>query len=148
MRYLFALLVVLSGCTVKHTFLKRSLAVGSVIEVNSYGQKVEKQLYIRLHSYPVYGLSCFVETSGVCKYGYYMSVSTFDEYPEINLYELDFEGEVIDITWQYTDIVDEAIVSLTIREYAKAALENNKSLGVNSRVITYKVGTNSIEVLP
>jgi hypothetical protein len=112
--------------------LENALAFGTIRDLNDLNPEVGKDLYIRLFESPIYEANCFKETHGVCRYKYFLSVSTFDEYPETNLYELDNTGEIIEVKWLNEEKVDHAELSLVFNRYTGEALSNNPDLNNRS----------------
>jgi len=108
--------------------LQQAISFGPIQDLNEHSDEVDKQLFIRLFRAPLYVQDCFLETNGICKYKYFLSVSSFDEQPETNIYSLKAVGEIADISWSATDKIDTAIINLTINKYTSAALKNNKEL--------------------
>lgn len=156
MKKLFFLFLVLSISACSHadnknridfSELVRAMAYGSVKELNEIDKNLEKDLLVRLYQVPVFGEDCFVETEGVCQNGYYVSVSTFDEQPETNLFKLNMMGEVVDIRWLTEDQSDYAEIEFTLNKYTKEAVENNKSLVNLKSTILLKLSVMSHEEL-
>ncbi|MBL1417764.1 MAG: hypothetical protein COA76_14120 [Moritella sp.] len=87
--------LLLFGCTNASTqntsVLKGIMAYGTVTELNNQEENIEKELFIRLYQTPS-DSNCLTEIHSVCQYQYHMSVSTFDEYPEANVFELAIRG--------------------------------------------------------
>ncbi|WDE08802.1 hypothetical protein SG34_033455 [Thalassomonas viridans] len=131
---LIALLAFCSSCSALDSDLKSAISYGEIKGLNKYTPEVDKQLFIRLFNAPIYQDNCFKETHGVCQYKYFLSVSTFDEYPETNIYLLKTLGEIDKIEWLPTSDVDTAKLKLAINSYTKAALSNNNKL-VNTKSI-------------
>lgn len=125
---LLSILFLLSSCTIMNKELKSAISYGEIKELNQYSSDVEKQLYIRLYQSPIYKEDCFNETHGICQYHYFLSVSTFDEYPETNIFSLKEVGEITGIEWRDSQNVDTAIIDFTIEKYTKAATANNPDL--------------------
>lgn len=113
---------------------KRALAYGAQLDLNELNAAIEKNLSVRLYRIPLSRNDCFVETHGICQYEYLLSVSTFDEQPEINVFKLPLVGEIVGIDWQQHSGVDEAKFVLSLNQYSAAALKNNPALkNVNSQ---------------
>ena len=126
-------IMITSGCVSLDNDLQNALAFGDIRELNKYSPEVDKQLLIRLYSSPIHSShthkeNCFIETHGVCKYSYFISVSTFDEYPETNIYKLQTEGEITDISWVHSSDIDSAELNLIFNQFSVAALKSNNSL--------------------
>ena len=68
--------------------LSTAMAYGTIKDLNDIDHKIEKDLLVRLYQVPILGEECFVETHGICRNNYYISVSTYDEYPETNVFKL------------------------------------------------------------
>ena len=117
-----------SGCASLDNDLKNALAFGERQELNEYSPNIDKQLLVRLYSSPIYEENCFIETHGTCKYNYFLSVSTFDEYPETNIYKLKNKGEIIEVNWKHTDDIDSVELDLVFNQFSMSALENNAAL--------------------
>ncbi len=126
--------------------MEKAMALGSITELNTLSPNTEKQLQLRLFKIPSMAKhDCFVETHGVCHFNYFISVTTFDEYPESNVYLLKIQGEITDIQWKATKKVDFAELELTVSNYSKLALKNNANLkGAVTKVSTY-ITPHSIE---
>ncbi len=113
---------------------KRALAYGTQMDLNKLDAEIEKNLLVRLYRIPLSDNDCFVETHGICQYEYLLSVSSFDEQPEVNVFKLPLVGEIIGIGWNKHSGVDEAKIELSLNQYSEAALKNNPALkNVNSR---------------
>lgn len=121
-------IMITSGCASLDDNLQNALAFGDIKELNDYSSEIDKQLLIRLYSSPVEKENCFIETHGTCKYRYFITVSTFDEYPETNIYQLQTEGEITDISWVDTSDIDSAELNLVFNQFSVAALKNNNAL--------------------
>ena len=147
MKLLIVLFIILSsGCASLDRDLQNALAFGNIKELNEYSPEVDKQLLIRLYSSPIYTSqthkeNCFIETHGTCKYSYFITVSTFDEYPETNIYQLQTEGEITDISWVDTSDIDSAELNLVFNQFSAAALKNNKSLINHQQKVHIKAST-------
>lgn len=129
-------LVACSNTAVKHDLdineLSTVMAYGTMKELNDLDPDIEKDLLVRLYQSPILGENCFIETHGVCRYNYYISVSTFDEFPESNIFRLKMIGEVTETHWMKENKYDYVEIVFTLNTYTKEALENNTSL-VNSQ---------------
>ena len=119
--------------------LKGAMAYGEVTRLNDIETNFDKKLALRLYEVPQFDGTCFEETHGVCKNRYYLSVSTFDAYPEANVFKLNLSGEVVDIEWVETDGVDYAELKLVHRPFTEAALSNNSSLTASESVTKLQV---------
>jgi len=141
--------LLLFGCTNSSTqntpSLKDAMAYGVVTELNNQDENIEKELFIRLYQTPS-DSSCLTEIHSVCQYKYHMSVSTFDEYPEANVFELAIRGEIIDTTWLAVDTHDYAEIEVTYNKFTNEALENDKSLTNVTTTKTLKIDVRSIVV--
>ncbi len=135
----------LTSCATHDGDLWRAISYGEISEVNGYSSEIEKSLYVRMYQAPIYNEDCFVETHGICKYKYYLSVSTFDEYPEVNLFELRHQGEVVDIRWLENKDVDSATIEFRMSKYTKEALQNNSALAVEVDVFQVVLTPHSMD---
>jgi hypothetical protein len=108
--------------------MKQAMAIGSMKELNQLDMEKDKDLLVRLYQVPVLGETCFIETHGICRYKYLISVSTFDEYPEINVFELSARGEVTNISWLPENTLDYVEMELAFNTYTQDALKNNTAL--------------------
>ncbi|NOQ79569.1 MAG: hypothetical protein GQ546_09235 [Gammaproteobacteria bacterium] len=135
--------LLLSACSIQPTDssleLKQILAYGDVIELNSLNKNIDKDLYLRLYRIPYHGEDCFIETHGICKYSYYISVSSFDEYPDINLYKLRSKGEITNINWKKEYKFDYAEIEVDIQNYTIESLKNNSSLSKEKHELLLKI---------
>jgi len=132
MKYLlFSLLFLCASCSNAKGIdleLQKAISFGPIQDLNEYSDEIDKQLFIRLFRAPIYVQDCFLETNGICQYKYFLSVSSFDEQPETNIYSLKVVGEITNISWSATDEIDTAVINLTVNKYTSAALKNNKDL--------------------
>ena len=125
---LISFLFLLASCSTTQKDLEFAISFGEIKELNQYSLGVEKQLYVRLFQSPVYKEGCFKETHGVCQYRYFLSVSTFDEHPETNIFPLNEQGEITAIEWQDSNEIDAATIDFIMEKYTKSALLNNPEL--------------------
>ena len=146
MKYLLLLsVVILSSCSTIDTELKQALSFGEIIELNDYSKNIEKSLFVRLYRSPIYKENCFQETHGVCKFQYFLSVSTLDEYPDIAIYKLSELGEIKEIHWSSSREIDTAIIEFTMNSFTDMALKNNSSLSSGSKKLMVKVNPTKME---
>ncbi len=136
--------VLLSACSSLNGELQNALAFGEIKELNRLDAKVDKQLLLRLYRSPLYQKGCFKETHGVCRYTYFLSVSTYDEHPVTNIHKLKTQGEIISIRWKKATTVDTAKLKLTFNRYTSEALKNNKTLKNIEKTINIKV--NAVDI--
>ena len=126
--------------------LHKVLALGDMISLNSQPTNWEKDLLVRLYEVPIFENNCFIETHGICQNEYYLTVSTFDEYPELNVYKLEFTGELIDYQWIEEATSDYVEILFVMRNYRSDAIKNNPKLkGQNFRFII-KVSAEKLEM--
>lgn len=130
---------------------KQAMAYGVVTDLNRIETEVDKQLWLKLYRVPLLDGDCFKETHGVCKYQYLLSVSTFDENPEFNVFEFPEAGEVVKTEWlESKDLeskeIDSAKLAVTFRAFSKEALNNNKALKPQEKVISLKITPNKLVV--
>lgn len=129
---LFFIALSLGACSTKpvqvFSDLKYAMALGVITELNNINPKQDKDLLVRLYQVPVIDQNCFIETHGICQYKYYISVSTFDEQPEINVFELSHLGEITNVSWVFENRLDYIELEFTLNKYTKEALNNNHSL--------------------
>ncbi len=155
MKHLFLFVVIfITACS--HNGTKKSfgindlsivMAYGSVKELNDINPDIEKDLLIRLYQSPILGENCFTETHGVCRNNYYISVSTFDEFPQSNVFKLKMVGEVTGIRWLQEDKYDYVEIEFTINQHTKEALSNNPSLvNVETKVLIELEPNNLVEI--
>ncbi|MET1257049.1 hypothetical protein [Aliikangiella maris] len=146
MKFLMLLLViVLSSCSSIDTEFTKAISFGEIVDLNDYSINVEKSLFVRLYRSPVYKENCFIETHGVCKYQYFISVSTFDEYPDVAIYKLSEQGEIKEINWSGSSQIDTAIIEFTMNSFTEMALKNNSSLIPESKKLLVMVNPTSIK---
>ena len=123
-----------------------AMAIGTIKELSKFSPDIEKELLVRLFEYPAeVSQDCFIETSGTCYYSYLISVSTFDEYPEVQLYKLKAQGEITSINWRKVDKPDYAEIEFSISRYSALALKNNTKLKNSEVIILTKITPKSIE---
>ncbi len=156
MKNIFLLVVIfLTACS--HSAVKKDLSInelsivmayGTVKELNNIDPDIEKDLLIRLYQSPIFGESCFIETHGVCRNNYYISVSTFDEFPQSNVFKLKMVGEVTEIRWLQENKNDYVEIEFTINQYTKEALDNNSSLvNVQSKILVKLKPSSLVEIV-
>lgn len=136
---------VLSSCSTIDTELTKAISFGEITDLNSYSENIEKNLFVRLYRSPVYEENCFKETQGVCKYQYFLSVSTFDEYPDVAIYKLSEKGEIKEIHWSRSGELDTAIIEFTMSAFTEMASKNNSELKTKSKKLLVKVNPTKIE---
>lgn len=136
--------MLLSACAGLSQEWQNAIAFGSIEELNELSPEVDKQLLLRLYRSPIKTENCFKETHGVCQYEYFLSVSSFDETPQTNIYKLKIKGEIVRIDWQNELKIDSAKIYVTFTKFTKAALNNNKSLKVERNTVRIEVGLNHI----
>lgn len=107
---------------------QRALAYGTQIDLNPIDAGIEKNLQLRLYRVPISQNECFVETHGICQYEYLLSVASFDEQPEVNVFKLPLVGEISRIGWRKHSGIDEAVIEVSLNRYSEAALKNNPAL--------------------
>ena len=146
MKFLLLLSVfVLSSCSTIDTELTKAISFGEITDLNGYSKNIEKSLFVRLYRSPVYKENCFKETHGVCKYQYFLSISTFDEYPDIAIYKLSEQGEIKEIHWSSSSEIDTAIIEFTMNSFTDMALKNNSTLKPESKKLLVRVNPSNIE---
>jgi hypothetical protein len=126
--FFISFLILLASCSTINRDLQSAISFGEIKELNQYSLEVEKQLYVRLYKSPVYKKGCFQETHGICQYRYFISVSTFDEYPETNIFPLNTTGVITDIEWKSNKGIDDATINFTMKRYTEIAILNNPEL--------------------
>ncbi len=142
---LLSVLLLLVSCTTMNKELESAISYGEIKELNQYSSEVEKQLHVRLYQSPIYKEGCFEETHGICHYRYFLSVSTFDEHPETNIFSLNEVGEITGIKWRGSRDIDTAIIDFTIEKYTKAATVNNPNLISRTIVVRVTLTPKSME---
>lgn len=146
MKFLLLLSVfVLSSCSSIDSELTKAMSFGEITDLNGYSKDIEKSLFVRLYRSPVYKENCFKETHGICKYQYFLSVSTFDEYPDIAIYKLPEQGEIKEIHWSKSSETDTAIIEFTMNSFTDMALKNNSALKSESKKLLIRVSPTNIE---
>lgn len=145
---LLTIIAVLAGCDGNNgdmaVGLKTAMAYGKMSDLNKNANG-SADLLVRLYQVPVMDGSCFVETHGVCRYRYYVAVSTFDEQPEMNVFKLSHEGEVTGVVWQTEDKPDYVEVELALSQYTQAALKNNPALKNTTSKLLLKLSPRAME---
>lgn len=143
-----SILLFLASCATASKELESAIAYGEITELNQYSPEIDKQLYIRLFQSPLYQSDCYKETHGICQYRYFLSVSTFDEYPETNIFPIKNTGEIIAIEWKNIDSVDTATIEFTIQSFTRMATDNNPELAVETKVLRVQVTPQDIKEIP
>ena len=136
---MFFVCILLSACAGLSQEWQNAIAFGSIEELNKLSPGVEKHLLLRLYRSPYNTKNCFVETHGVCQYEYFLSVSSYDEIPETNIYKLKHKGEITKIEWKRETKNDSAKLSLTFNRFTKEALNNNNSLKSGKNIVQIDV---------
>lgn len=147
MRRLFPAAALLLTCGIAHADdtditpkrLHQAMAYGEVTHLNDIETAFDKDLLVRLYEVPRFDGNCFKETHGVCQNTYYVSVSTFDEYPQANVFKLDNRGDVTDVKWIETDQYEHAKIKLRMTRYTKAARQNNTALADTNKTVTLEL---------
>ena len=145
---LLTLTILLTACSnhadkmVKN--LHNAMAYGTIKELNELTSDKNQDLLVRLYQTPQPGSDCFIETHGVCKYKYFISASTFDEYPDANVYELKNTGEIISIEWIEENKHDYSELKLKIQKYTQQALNNNPALKNSEMTVLLKLSPKQI----
>lgn len=135
----------ITSCSTLTPEFKNAIAFGEIEELNQYSEDVDKSLLLRLLRSPIYQEGCYRETQGVCKYKYFLSVSSFDELPETNVFSLQAVGEITEVKWLATEAVDTAKLELTMAPYTESALKNNPALPANSFVVRVELTPASLK---
>ncbi len=138
-------LALMISCSAMDGELQSAISYGEIVELNQYSKDVDKQLMVRLFKSPLYKEGCFKETHGVCQYQYFLSVSTFDENPETNIYRLSEIGEIVEIKWLASEGVDTAVIELELEKYTKMALSNNPELASERFLLKVTLTPGSID---
>lgn len=128
-----------AGDSFKAQHLKQAMAYGEIRHLNEIETAFDKDLLVRLYEVTRFGGDCFKETHGVCQNAYYVSVSTFDEYPQANVFEIANKGEVTDVTWIETDQYDHAKIRLLMTRYTKQARRINPDLTNAEKTVTIEL---------
>lgn len=136
--------IALTACTGVSQKLQNAIAFGTIEELNTLNPEIEKNLLLRLYRSPSKSINCFKETHGVCQYEYFLSVSSFDESPDTNIYKLKTKGEIIKIDWQNDTRNDSAKLHLIFNQYTSIALKNNKSLDAGKNTLRIEVNIDRI----
>lgn len=149
MRFYVLSIAFITGCRVGDgdipPDIKHVMAYGTLSELNKLNRGSDADLLVRLYQLPTEDQSCFVETHGVCRYRYYVIVSTFDEQPETNVFKLSHQGEVTGVVWKAEDRPDYAEIELSLNQYTGAALKNNKALKNSTTKLLLKLSPNKME---
>lgn len=113
-------IIPLLGCTEpvssnKESQLMEAMAYGRILEINTQQPAVEKGLWLRLYEIPSEQRDCRPETDAPCANRYLLSVSTFDENPQVNVFPLQqVRRQVQAISWQKAAGVDQARVRFDV----------------------------------
>jgi hypothetical protein len=145
--FLIVSILMLSGCKNISYELQNAVAFGVIEELNELDPEIEKQLLLRLYRSPLYVEDCFKETHGICQYNYFLSVSTFDEYPGTNIFKLKTKGEITKVTWRNESKVDSAKLDIIFTKYTSYAINNNDSLDAKSESVQIVVNNENISEL-
>ena len=114
------------------------LALGDVADLNALQKNLEKNLSIKVYKLPSNEENhCFPESHGVCKYKYYLATSQIDDSPIVNAYYLGVLGEIVEYKWEFTELIDTAVIIIRANKYSKEALIYNKSL--TNEEVTYRL---------
>lgn len=125
---------------------KRALAYGTQIDLNKLDVGVDKNLLVRLYQIPLSENNCFNETHGICQYQYLLSVSSFDEQPQTNVFKLPVVGEITGISWHKQRDIDEAKIEFFVNQFSQAALKNNPALKNSKRQYALTVNLKNVVV--
>lgn len=149
---LLFLALVLTGCSANQPTatniidapIQNAIAYGELQQLNELSPNVDKPLLLRLWRAPTDNHTCFVETEGVCQYQYFLSVASFDEQPETNVFALEPVGEIEQIGWLDSTAEDTAVLEIQMQDYTKMAASNNSALEVKPMQFTLTVTPKSI----
>jgi len=133
------------SCSTVDKNLQKAISYGDVISLNEYSSEIDKRLFVRMLNVPEYKEGCFKETNGPCHNRYFLTVSTFDEKPETNIYPLKARGEVVDVAWHESTENDMADITITMSNHTILAFENNPELKREKILIRVNLTTHSID---
>ena len=129
--------------------LLNNLAYGQLIELNQYSPGQQKGLMLRLFATPARDETCGLETGTTCKNKHLITVSTFDELPEVQVHTLQAKGEFVKADWVVPKTpektVDQAELLLTFREYNRFSTRANPKLPKNFFRLNLKITPARIE---
>lgn len=123
-----------------------ALAYGETRDLNASSGSVDPQLLLRLYSQPSGDTDCVAETRLTCAYQHFLTVSTFDEQPELALHELDLVGEVTGVEWLPSSDIDTARLRLTLSRYTSQALRLSPELDAEPRDVVLRVDVDRVAV--
>jgi len=148
---IFLMMTLLMACDGNETVnqsktdnFKAAMAYGSITELNNLDSNIEKNLHVRLYKIPLADSACFVETHGVCQNKYLISVSTLDEYPEFNVFELSTRGDISRIKWLKANKTDSVELEFIFDKYTTQAIKNNPALSNTQIYVKLKLGITEI----
>lgn len=75
---------------------------------------------------------------------YFLSVSTFDEYPETNIHRLKTKGVIVNLNWENDTAVDSAKLNLVFNKYTSEVLKSNNLLQNKEEIVTITVTSSRI----
>jgi hypothetical protein len=100
--------------------LERAMAYGRIVELNDVESASEKGLLVRIFQVPTLDGDCAPEDRRACAHRLLVSVATFDEQPQTNVFDLGVRGEVASVRWLPTEAPDCAALALSIQRIAGA----------------------------
>ncbi|MCK7543730.1 hypothetical protein MLC59_06055 [Marinobacter bryozoorum] len=142
---LFAFFLTLAGCSSLGSEFRGAVAYGQIRDLNGASPDIEKPLFVRLIEVPIVESSCYPETRGTCRFQYYLTVSTFDEQPETNVFRLGQRGQVHGVAWRESGLLDTAVIDLQITKYSRVGVEANLELEQESSTVRIRVTPNAME---
>lgn len=129
--------------------LLNNLAYGQLIELNQYSPGQQKGLILRLFATPARDETCGLETGATCKNNHLITVTTFDELPEVQIHTLQAKGEFVKADWVVPKTpettVDQAELVLTFREYHRFATRANPELSKKVFKVHLKISQQGVE---
>jgi len=108
--------------------LPQVLALGKLIDITPRNTDHEIDLMVKVYEVPILENTCFVETHGVCQHAYFIAVSTYDEFPDTNVFQLSNIGVLRNYTWLPDEKTDFVEIEFAMDSYTATALANNKGL--------------------
>jgi hypothetical protein len=119
--------------------LERAMAYGRIVELNDIESASEKGLLVRIFQVPILDGDCAPETHRACEHRLFVSVATFDEQPQTNVFDLGIRGEIASARWLPTEVPDGAALALSIQRIARTRGDEDAALDVQMENVRLEV---------
>ncbi|RMH10451.1 MAG: hypothetical protein D6698_17625 [Gammaproteobacteria bacterium] len=138
-----------AGEKVDYDTLTSLLAYGTSKDIPPEEATGVAPLILRLHALPdLHHRDCIPETDSPCGNIYYLSVATYDEFPEAAVFRLPLSGEVLSVELLPTDKdqTDTARLSIEWQNVSRFVHARNPEIPLQRRTMTVRVTPTDLQV--